>query len=117
MATFTQQYMKFLTDHNIIGLAMGLIIGNNLLTLANAFIDGILMPTLDPIIGQFTTDANKEVNLFGIRIKLGEFLNHLIKFLILTIVIVYGLNYLGIAVSKPVSWVRVVNVDEFRGGI
>lgn len=109
---FYGSYMQFLQDNGVLGLALGMLIGGNLTTLAKAFIDGIIMPTLQPLIDHLVLlSGSKDLNVSwaGLNIKLGEFINQLIKFLVITLVIVVFLNYFGIQVKKPVQWVKVTN--------
>lgn len=44
--------MTFISEFNILGLAIGLMIGGNLKDVAGDFIDDILMPFVNPILEQ-----------------------------------------------------------------
>ena len=44
------KFVKLIQDFNVIGFALGIMIGNNVAELANTFIDGIIMPTLEPLL-------------------------------------------------------------------
>ena len=53
------QFVKILKDFNVIGFALGVMIGNNAAELANSFIDGIIMPTLEPALASFRITRNQ----------------------------------------------------------
>jgi large-conductance mechanosensitive channel len=104
--------MKVISDFNVIGFALGLIIGQNVSELAKTFINGVIMPTLKPVL-QRLTGSEKEftIQVGSIRIELGEFINALIKFLALSIVIFIMLQF-GVSMKKPVQWVKIVGINE-----
>ena len=104
--------IKVISDFNVIGFALGLIIGQNVSELAKTFINGVIMPTIKPIL-QRLTGSQKEftIQIGGIRIELGEFINALIKFFALSIVIFIMLQF-GISLKKPVQWVKIVGINE-----
>ena len=43
-------YIDFLTNFNVIGLAIGFIIGSNLKDIANAIISDLIMPFINPLL-------------------------------------------------------------------
>lgn len=118
MADLFGEYMQFLQDYNVLGLALGFVIANNLGMVTKSFIDDVLMPFIDPFIAWITgatgTDDKKKMTLFGAEINVGSFISSLIKFLVVSAVIFIFLNKIGLNISKPVSWVRVVNTADFR---
>jgi len=103
-------FIKLVKDFNVIGFALGIMIGQNVAELANSFIDGIIMPTLKPF---FEKISNKKLNLkIGfINLQLEKFFNAIMKFLALALVI-YILLQFGIKLKKPVTWVSVRDVAE-----
>ena len=104
--------IKVISDFNVIGFALGLIIGQNVSELAKTFINGVIMPTLKPILERLTGSKNEfTIEIGGIRIELGEFINALIKFLALSIVIFIMLQF-GVSLKKPVQWVKIVDINQ-----
>ena len=102
--------MKVISDFNVIGFALGLIIGQNVSELAKTFINGVIMPTLKPVLQRITGSENEfTVEIGGLRIELGEFINALIKFFALSIVIFIMLQF-GVSMKKPVQWVKIVDI-------
>ena len=109
---FSSSYTKFvdlMVDFNIIGFALGLIIVQNIKELTNALIDGIVMPSLKPWIDSVTKEDDK-ITLFGfIHVHYGKFLEALIKFLTLSMLIYLAIT-IGMNLAKPVQWVSVRSV-------
>ena len=44
------EFMKFLKEYGVIGLAIGVIIGSKAGELVKSIVDGLLMPFVDPIL-------------------------------------------------------------------
>ena len=53
------KYYEFFQTFNVLGLAIGLMIGSNLKDVAGDFIDDVLMPFINPVIANFTTKKSK----------------------------------------------------------
>ena len=104
------QFVKLLKDFNVIGFALGVMIGNNAAELANSFIDGIIMPTLEPALKRMS-GKSMTVNIGGLTFHLEKFFNALMKFFAMALVIFVLLQF-GIQMTKPVSWVSVRSVAD-----
>ena len=50
----TNKYYDFFSNFNVLGLAIGLMIGSNLKDVAGDFIDDVLMPFVNPAINLIT---------------------------------------------------------------
>ena len=100
------EFGKLMKDFNVVGFALGLLIANAVGEMANSFIDGILMPTVQPMIDNVTS-KNTQITIGNFTIKLDKFINAVLKFLMIAVVI-FVLMKLGVSMNKPVSWVRVV---------
>ena len=103
--------LKVMKDFNIIGFALGVLMANAGADFANAIIDGIIMPTLKPIIDRITPKGKASLRVGSIEIDLEKLLQALIKFFALVLV-VYLLIKVGIQMSKPVQWVSIREVAE-----
>jgi len=99
------KFIKLVQDYNVIGFALGIMIGQNVAELANSFIDGIIMPTLEPVFKKFG-GKKMSVEIGGIIFHLGKVFESLLKFIALSVVI-YVLLQLGIQMKKPVQWVSI----------
>ena len=113
------KYYEFFQTFNVLGLAIGLMIGSNLKDVAGDFIDDVLMPFINPAIAVFTTKNSKgkkggvifSVPGSDIEINLERVLASSIKFFALSIIIFFMLQF-GVKIKKPVQWVSVRNWDS-----
>ena len=104
------EFVKLLKDFNVIGFALAIIITSNIKELANAFIDGIVLPTVQPLLDSF--NGNNKGKLYlgkAIVIDYQKFVSALLKFIILS-VLIYVTITMGIKISKPITWVSVRSV-------
>ena len=101
--------INVMKDFNIIGFALGVLMANAGADFA--IIDGIIMPTLKPIIDRVTPKGKASLRIGSIEIDLEKLLQALIKFFALVLV-VYLLIKVGIKMNKPVQWVSVRSVAE-----
>ena len=105
-----QKFYGLMKDFNVIGFALALIITTNLTELSNAFIDGIIIPTIQPIIDKLSDEGGGKIRLGkNIVINYQKFLSSLIKFIVFSILIFVAFS-LGISIQKPISWVSVRSV-------
>jgi large-conductance mechanosensitive channel len=110
-------YMEFISKFNVLGLAIGLMIGSNLKDVASDFIDDVLMPFVNPILKKIINEKNGGLILYipstSIKLHLERVVSSAIKFLCLSIII-FGLLKFGVQLKKPVQWVSVRNFKEMR---
>ena len=99
-------FLKLFKDFNVIGFVLGLLIANGVAEIAQAFIDGIIMPTAKPILDRISSKS-AEVRIGGFTLHLEKFLKAIFKFMALTLIIFLLVN-VGVNMNKPVTWVRVV---------
>ena len=109
------EYMDFFSKFNVLGLAIGLMIGSNLKDVAGTFIDDVLMPFVNPLIETFTNEEGVEFKVPGskIKINLERVLSSSIKFIALSLII-FAMLQLGVKLKKPVQWVSVRNWDKMH---
>ena len=115
--TMMENYYNFFQTFNVLGLAIGLMIGSNLKDVAGDFIDDILMPFVNPLISSFKKKGkNKkdgvivEVPGTNIEINLERVIASSIKFFALSLII-FGMLQFGVKIKKPTQWVSVRNWD------
>ena len=99
-------FMNLLRDFNVIGFALALMMANSVAELANSFIDSVVMPTIQPLLEKVTSEESTGVQIGNIYIDLSKFVQALIKFLALAVVIFIIIQF-GVTIEKPVSWVSV----------
>ena len=104
------KFSKMITDFNVVGLALGILIGNNVSELANTFIDGVIMPTIEPLLQRLAGEEMK-VQVLGVTFELQRFVQALMKFLAISLFI-FILIEMGVKLKKPVQWVSVRSVAD-----
>jgi large conductance mechanosensitive channel len=89
-----REFLAFLKTYGVIGLAIAVVIGGKLNTLVTAFVEGIFMPLLAPVLGAAGTNwRTATINIGGtteapfIALGIGQVLAALIDFLIVAYVV------------------------------
>lgn len=80
-----KEFKEFIARGNVIDMAIGIIMGSAFTAIVKSMVDDILMP----IISGLTAGINYEdivVNLGGASLKIGNFINAVISFLIIAFV-------------------------------
>jgi large conductance mechanosensitive channel len=110
-------YIEFLTNFNVIGLAIGFIIGANLKDIANAIISDLIMPFINPLLEKMAGDKGFVFEMpGGIKFNLDKIVEASIKFIALSILIFALMSY-GVNIKKPTKWVEVRNFDKLVGAL
>ena len=111
-----QEYIQFFANFNVLGLAIGLMIGSNLKEVAGDFIDGLIMPFIKPILRTITGGREMKFTIPNTEVELNleKVTSSSIKFAALSIIIFIMLQ-LGIRIKKPVQWVSVRNWSDMKG--
>ena len=107
----TAGLMKTLSDFNVIGFALGVLMAKAGADLANSVIDGVIMPTLKPVLDRVTPKGSTTLRIGQIEIDLEKLIQALIRFIALGLV-VYLLLKAGVQMNKPTQWVSVRSVAE-----
>ena len=103
---------RIMIDFNVIGVALGVLIGNNVVDLVNAINDGVIMPSLQPLL-DIIQGGKKEANfeLFGLKLNLTALFTALIKFITIAIIIIFFLNLGTSLLDTPSTNVVIIGVE------
>lgn len=89
-----KEFMAFLKQYGVIGLAIAVVIGGKLNAVVTAFVEGILMPLVAPLLGAAGEDWRKAVFRVGGTVEAplfqfgtGQVLGALIDFLIVAFIV------------------------------
>lgn len=104
-----EKFYQVIKDFNVIGFALALIITRNIRELSDALIDGIIMPTIQPLLKKYVEGSGKIRLGKNIVIDYQKFLSSLIKFIVFSLLIFIAFSF-GISIKKPTSWVSVRSV-------
>lgn len=99
-------FTEFIKSQNVIGLAIGLVIGTAASALINSLINNVIMPPLGLILGSaeglkglyldLGTTPSGEIA----QLRYGQFLNDLINFLVIALVIYLVVKWLNLELKK-----------------
>jgi large conductance mechanosensitive channel len=81
-STMQGEFMKFLKEYGVIGLAIGVIIGSKAGELVKAIVDGLLMPIVGLILPKDMAWETWVIQMGGSTLKLGLILSGLVNFII-----------------------------------
>jgi len=85
-------FIDFIRKQGIIGFAVAFILGGAISLLVKSGIDNIVNPILGVILGRAKDLADSFIPFFGAKIMWGKFINDLINFLILALIIYFGVK-------------------------
>ena len=99
-------FMKFIREQNVVGLAVGLVLGTAAGGLVNSLIDNIIMPPLGFLLGSADGLKGLELNM-GVTpsgevaiLHYGVFINDLINFLVLALCVYLVIKILKLEIKK-----------------
>jgi large conductance mechanosensitive channel protein len=91
-----KEFINYIKKHNVLALAIGVMIANSVALLTNSLVKDIVTPVLDPVIKMASgnVDLNKlKIEKGPFRIEIGKFIQNLIQFIIVGLVIVTIIKY------------------------
>jgi large conductance mechanosensitive channel len=81
-ASFAKEFLEFIKKYGVLGLAIGVITG----TAVKSLVDNFVLNIINPVLGRLVSaDSLTTLEIFGI--KYGAFLNELINFVILMLIV------------------------------
>jgi len=105
-----QSFGDLLKNFNVIGFVLGLLISTSVSEIANSFIEGVIMPTIQPFLDKIT-DKGSSIKIGGLTLHLEKLINSIFKFLALSLVIFIIMQF-GTKITKPVQWVRIEQIKQ-----
>lgn len=97
-----EEFKEFIMRGNVVELAVGLVMGSAFTEIVNGLVDGIIMPFIAAISGNASVEG-LAFSLNGTPIEYGVFLQAIINFLLISIVLflaIKGLNRLAAQVKE-----------------
>lgn len=89
-------FLDFIREQGVIGLAVGFILGGAISTLVTALVKDIINPLLGIFLGSVKSLESAVFKVGPAEILWGNFLGVLINFLIIALVVYYGVKGLGL---------------------
>ena len=91
-----KNFIEFIREQGVVGLAIGFILGGAVSGLVKALIDDIINPLLGLVLGSVAGLKAASFGIFGAQILWGDFVNVLINFIVIALVVYYGFKALGL---------------------
>jgi len=112
---------KIMIDFNVVGVALGVLIGNNIVDLVNALNEGIIIPTLQPFLDRLQikmgdkdepeVSESKDDKKTGIQFNFTSLFTPLIKFITISLIVLFCLNLGTSLLETPSTNVVIIGVE------
>ncbi len=91
-----QNFLTFIREQGVVGLAVGFILGGAVSELVKSFINDIVNPVLGLLLGSVAGLKSASFSFFGAAIMWGSFISLVINFIIIAAVVYFGFKGLGL---------------------
>ena len=89
-------FLGFIREQGVVGLAVGFILGGSVKNLVSSLVEDLINPFISIILGANDELVEKVVTLGVIELRWGSFLANFIDFLVIAIVVYFGVKGLGL---------------------
>jgi len=87
-------FLNFIKEKGIIGLAIGFILGGTVSRFVSSFINDILNPIIGLILGKMGSLTSYVMEIGPVKIFWGNFISSLIDFLFIIVIVYFGFKFL-----------------------
>lgn len=95
-------FVDFIRKQGVVGLAVGFILGGAVSKLVSAIVTDIINPLLSVVLGKAGELKTASIAIGSAKILWGDFVATLIDFLVIALVVYYGVKVLGLdKLDKP----------------
>lgn len=91
-----RKFIEFIRTQGVVGLAVGFILGGAISGLVASLVNDLINPLIGLLIGNFGNLANLSLHIGAANITYGKFLTILINFIIVALVVYFGVTKLGL---------------------
>lgn len=89
-------FLEFVREQGVVGLAVGFILGGAVSDLVKSLIDNIISPLLGLLLNQAKGLTEASFAIGSAVIKYGALINTLINFIVIAMVVYFGVKKLGL---------------------
>ncbi|PIP61134.1 large conductance mechanosensitive channel protein MscL [Candidatus Roizmanbacteria bacterium CG22_combo_CG10-13_8_21_14_all_38_20] len=89
-------FIDFIREQGVVGLAVGFILGGAVSKVVASLVKDIINPILGIVLGSTGGLATMSIKAGSIEIMLGSFISVVIDFLVIALVVYYGVKALGL---------------------
>lgn len=89
-------FLEFIRTQGVVGLAVGFVLGGSVSSVVKSLVNDIINPLLGIILGATGNLTAKKLTIGSANIMYGNFLNTTIDFIIIALVVYFGVKKLGL---------------------
>jgi len=89
-------FMKFIREQGVVGLAVGFILGGAVSKVVASLVEDIINPLLGVALGAAGNLSEASLSIGTAEIMWGSFISVIIDFLVIALVVYYGVKQLGL---------------------
>jgi len=94
MKRLRDEFTRFIRSYGIIGIAIGIVMGNAVAKLINTIVNGLVMPVWEVLLPQGQKWEDAVIHLGKINIKIGLIIAATIDFFIIALVVFFFVRYI-----------------------
>lgn len=87
-------FLDFVREQGVVGLAVGFILGGAISKVVSSLVDNIINPVLGVVMGAAGSLNEAHLQIGQVKILWGSFINSTIDFLVIALVVYYGVKLL-----------------------
>lgn len=87
MILYFKEFFDFLNKRNVINTGIGIVVGTQVRTITDVIVRNLINPIVNKSLPKNIELEKIEVNLLGIKFKIGEIINKLLEFFIIMFLI------------------------------
>ncbi len=91
-----KNFLNFVREQGVVGLAVGFILGGAVGKVVSSLVSDIINPILGLILGAAGNLSKASINVGGAEIMWGSFVNTSIDFVVIALVVYFGVKKLGL---------------------
>lgn len=91
-----KDFMNFIREQGVVGLAVGFILGGAVSKVVSSLVQDIINPILGIVLGAAGNLGEASIRIGKSEIMWGSFVNVIIDFLVIALVVYYGVKKLGL---------------------
>lgn len=89
-------FFDFVREQGVVGLAVGFILGGAVSKLVASLVKDLINPVLGIVLGATGNLTSMSLKVGGAEILVGNFVSNLIDFLVIAVVVYYGIKGFGL---------------------
>ena len=89
-------FLDFIREQGVVGLAVGFILGGAISKVVSSIVNDLVNPLLGVVLGAAGNIRDEAFLIGSVKVTYGNFLGNLIDFLVIALVVYYGVKKLGL---------------------